>query len=165
MAQMFRITLSALLALAATAVLLATNAHAQSGLRFNPGAFTPGLPYATSSSILDSMPAPSAAETPQPDPAAAVPDSSAKPSAEPSAKPAAANAAPTTTPADTTEATIHQGLSPEKANSAGGLSPVRGLAPTPAPASVDGSTSGQNPYLAPSPYTTPRSPGGGLKIR
>jgi len=180
-AQMFRITLSAILALAATAVLLATNAHAQSGLRFNPGAFTPGLPYATSNSILDSMPAPSAADASQPDSTAAKPDSSAKPpaeptatpsaeptatpSAEPSAKPAAASAAQTTTPADTTEATIHQGLSPEKANSAGGLSLVRGLAPTSPPVSADVSTSAQNPYLAPSPYTTPRSPGGGLKIR
>ncbi len=169
MAQMFRITLSAVLALAATAVLLATNARAQSGLRLNPGAFTPGLPYATSNSILDSMPAPSTAETTPSDSTAASPDSTAKPPAEPTAKPsaepAAANAAQTTTPADTTEATIHQGLSPEKANSAGGLSPVRGLAPTPPPVSADVSTSAQNPYLAPSPYTTPRSPGGGLKIR
>ena len=161
MAQMFRITLSAVLALAATAVLLATNARAQSGLRFNPGAFTPGLPYTTSNSILDSMPAPSAEQTTQPDSTTATPDSSAKPAAEP----ATDSATPTTTPAGTTEPTIHQGLSPEKANSAGGLSPERGLAPTPPPVSTDVSTSGQNPYFAPNPYTTPRSPGGGLKIR
>ena len=160
MAQMFRITLS-VLALAATAALWATNSRAQSGLRFNPGAFTPGLPYTSSNSILDSMPAPSTAEATQSDSTAATPDSAAKPSTEP----ATGSATPTTTPSDTTEPTIHQGLSPEKANSAAGLNPVRGVTPTPPPVSADVSTSGQNPYLAPNPYTTPRSPGGGLKIR
>ena len=164
MAQMFRITLS-VLALAATAALWATNSRAQSGLRLNPGAFTPGLPYTTSNSILDSMPAPSTAETTQSDSKAAASDSPSQPTTQSTAEPATGRAAPTTTPADATEPTIHQGLSPEKANSAAGLNPVRGVTPTPPPVSADVSTSGQNPYLAPNPYTTPRSPGGGLKIR
>jgi hypothetical protein len=54
-------------------------------------------------------------------------------------------------------------LSPEKANPAAGLSPTRGAAPP--PVSSEASTGGQSPYLAPSPSATPRSPGGGLRIR
>ena len=155
MAQMFRITLSAALVLVAATALLPSDTRAQSGLRFNPGGLTSGVPYSSSGSILDSMPAPPSEAPTQPDPAAA--------KSEPTAEPVSGSA--TAAPANTepTEPTIHQGLSPEKANPAGGLSPIRGA--TPPPVSPEASTGGQSPYLAPSPYTTPRSPGGGLKIR
>ena len=155
MAQMFRITLSAALAVVAATAFLPSDTRAQSGLRFNPGGLTPGVPYSSSGSILDSMPAPPSEAPTQPDPAAA--------KSEPAAEPVSGSA--TAAPANTepTEPTIHQGLSPEKANPAGGLSPIRGA--TPPPVSPEPSTGGQSPYLAPSPYATPRSPGGGLKIR
>ncbi|MEI8402239.1 MAG: hypothetical protein WCG12_15680 [Alcaligenaceae bacterium] len=156
MAQMFRITLLTALALMTALGLLPNDTWAQSGLRFNPGGLAPGMPYSTSSSILDSMPAPASEPTTQPEPAAA--------KSEP--EPAAARGAATATPVgDSTEATIHQGLSPEKANPAAGLSSVQGSASSPSPVSSESSTGGPSPYLAPSPYTTPRSPGGGLKIR
>lgn len=155
MAQMFRITLSAALVLVAATAVLPSSTLAQSGLRFNPGGLTPSVPYSTSGSILDSMPAtPSEAPT-QPDPAAAKP--------EPAAEPVSGSAAAAPAKTEPSEPTIHQGLSPEKANPAGGLSPIRGAAPP--PASPEASTGGQSPYLAPSPYATPRSPGGGLRIR
>jgi hypothetical protein len=154
-AQMFRITLSAALALAAATAFLPSDTRAQSGLRFNPGGLTPGVPYSSSGSILDSMPAPPSEAPTQPDPAAAKP--------EPAAEPASGSAAAAPTKTEPSEPTIHQGLSPEKANPAGGLSPIRGTASP--PVSPEASTGGQSPYLAPSPYATPRSPGGGLKIR
>ena len=157
MAQMFRITLSAALMLVATAALSPRDTQAQSGLRFSPGGAVPGVPYSTSSSILDLMPAPPSEATTPPEPAAAKTESAV----EPVSRSAAA------TPANTepSEPTIHQGLSPDKANPAVGLSPTRGAAPTPPPVSPEVSAGGQDPYLAPSPYTTPRSPGGGLRIR
>ena len=157
MAQMFRITLSAALVLIVAAALSPSDTQAQSGLRFNPGGAALGLPYSSSSSILDLMPAPPSEATTQPDPAAAKPESAAEPVT------GSAAAAPAKT--EPAEPTLHQGLSPEKANPAAGLSPIRGAAPTPSPVSPESSAGGQSPYLAPSPYTTPRSPGGGLRIR
>ena len=157
MAKMFRITFSAALVLVATAALSPSDTQAQSGLRFNPSGAAPGVPYSTSNSILDLMPAPpSEAPTPT-EPAAAKPESTVEPASRNSA-----TATATTAPS---EQTLHQGLSPEKANPAAGLSPIRGAAPTPSPVSPESSAGGQSPYLAPSPYTTPRSPGGGLRIR
>jgi hypothetical protein len=156
-AQMFRITLSVALVLVAATAVLPSSTLAQSGLRFNPGGLTPSMPYSTSGSILDAMPAPPSAATTPPEQAAAKPEPSAEPA---SRSPATATAAP-----ETAEPTLHQGLSPEKANPAAGLSPTRGATPTPPPVSPESSASGQSPYLAPSPYTTPRSPGGGLRIR
>jgi hypothetical protein len=156
-AQMFRITLSAALVLIAATAVLPSSTWAQSGLRFNPGGLTPSVPYSTSGSILDAMPAPPSEATAPPEPAAATPEPTVEP---PSRSPATETAA--TTPA---EPVLHQGLSPEKANPAAGLSPTRGAAPTPPPVSSESSAGGQSPYLAPSPYTTPRSPGGGLRIR
>jgi hypothetical protein len=153
--QMFRITLLAVLALVAAIALSPTATWAQSGLRFNPGGLTPSMPYSSSGSILDSMPAPPSEAPTQPDPAAAKP--------EPAAEPASGSAAAAPAKTEPSEPTIHQGLSPEKANPAGGLSPIRGNASP--PVSPEASTGGQSPYLAPSPYATPRSPGGGLKIR
>ena len=157
MAQMFRITLSAALVLVAASAVLPSTTLAQSGLRFNPGGLTPSMPYSSSGSILDAMPAPPSEPTALPEQAAAKPEPSAEPA---SRSPATATAAP-----ETAEPTLHQGLSPEKANPAAGLSPTRGTAPTPPPVSPESSASGQSPYLAPNPYTTPRSPGGGLRIR
>lgn len=157
MAKMFRITLSAALMLVAAAALSPSDTQAQSGLRFSPGGSAPGVPYSTSSSILDLMPAPpSEAPTPT-EPAAAKPESIVEPASRNSA-----TATATTAPS---EQTLHQGLSPEKANPAAGLSPARGAAPAQPPMSPDSSAGEQSPYLAPSPYTTPRSPGGGLRIR
>ena len=155
MAQMFRITLSAALMLVATAALSPRDTQAQSGLRFSPGGAVPGVPYSTSNSILDLMPAPPSEATAPTEPAAAKPESAV----EPVSRSAAATPAKT----EPSEPTIHQGLSPEIANPAGGLSPIRGAAPP--PVSPEASAGGQSPYLAPSPYATPRSPGGGLKIR
>jgi hypothetical protein len=109
------------------------------------------VPYSTSSSILDLMPAPSSVATTPTEPAAAKPESAAEPASR-----SPATAAAGTEPA---EPTLHQGLSPEKANPAAGLSPTRGAALTPSPVSPESSAGGQ------SPYTTPRSPGGGLRIR
>ena len=157
MAQMFRITLLAALMLVVAAVLAPSDTLAQSGLRFNPSGAAPGVPYSTSNSILDLMPAPSSEAPTQPDPAAAKPESAAEPVT------GSAAAAPAKT--EPAEPTLHQGLSPEKANPAAGLSPIRGAAPTPSPVSPESSAGGQSPSLAPSPYTTPRSPGGGLRIR
>lgn len=157
MTQLFRITLSAALVLVAATTVLPSITLAQSGLRFNPSGLTPSVPYSTSGSILDSMPAPPSEAPTQTDPAA--------PKPEPAAEQASGSAAAAPAPAKTepSEPTIHQGLSPEKANPAGGLSPIRGAAPP--PVSPEAATGGQSPYLAPSPYATPRSPGGGLKIR
>ena len=157
MAQMFRITLSAALMLVVAAALAPCDTRAQSGLRFNPGGLTPGVPYSASGSILDLMPAPPSEAATSPEPAAAKPEPAAEPT---SLTPAAAT--PATEPS---EPTLHQGLSPEKANAAAGLSPTRGAVPAQPPMSPESSASGQSPYLAPSPYTTPRSPGGGLRIR
>lgn len=157
MAQMFRITFSAALVLVAATAVLPSSTLAQSGLRFNPGGLTSGVPYSSSGSILDLMPAPPSEATTPPEPTAAKPE----PTAE-SASPSPTTSATATEPA---EPTLHQGLSPEKANPAAGLSPTRGAAPSPPPVSPESSADGQNPYLAPSPYTTPRSPGGGLRIR
>jgi hypothetical protein len=154
-AKMFRITLSAALVLVAATAVLPSSTLAQSGLRFNPGGAAPGGPYSTSSSILDVMPAPPSEATTPPEPAAAKP--------EPTAEPAPRSPATATAATDPAEPTLHQGLSPEKANPAAGLSPTRGAAPP--PVSPEASTGGQSPYLAPSPYATPRSPGGGLRIR
>ncbi|NQW84435.1 MAG: hypothetical protein HQ450_10870 [Alcaligenaceae bacterium] len=155
MAQMFRITLSAALVLLAATTVLPSSTLAQSGLRFNPGGAAPSGPYSTSGSILDLMPAPQSDAPTQPDPAAAKP--------EPAAEPVSGSATAAPAKTEPSEPTIHQGLSPEKANPAGGLSPIRGAAPP--PVSPEASTGGQSPYLAPSPYASPRSPGGGLKIR
>ena len=155
MAQMFRITLLAALMLVVAAVLAPSDTLAQSGLRFNPGGAAPGVPYSTSSSILDLMPAPPSQATTPTEPAAAKP--------EPTAEPASRSPATATAATEPAEPTLHQGLSPEKANPAAGLSPTRGAAPP--PVSPEASTGGQSPYLAPSPYATPRSPGGGLRIR
>lgn len=155
MAQMFRITLSAALILVVAAALAPCDTLAQSGLRFNPGGATPGVPYSSSGSILDAMPAPPSEATTPPEPAAAKP--------EPSAEPASRSPATATAATESAEPTLHQGLSPEKANPAAGLSPIRGAAPP--PVSPEVSAGEQNPYLAPNPYTTPRSPGGGLRIR
>ena len=155
MAQMFRNTLLAALMLVVTAALSPSDTQAQSGLRFNPGGLTPGVPYSSSGSILDSMPAPPSEAPTQPDPTAAKP--------EPAAEPVSASTAAAPAKTEPSEPTIHQGLSPEKTNPAGGLSPIRGAAPP--PVSPEVSTGGQSPYLAPNPYATPRSPGGGLKIR
>lgn len=157
MTQMFRITLSVALVLVVAAALSPSDARAQSGLRFNPGGAAPGVPYSTSSSILDLMPAPPSEATTPAEPAAAKPESTVEPA---SRSPATATAA-----REPTEPTLHQGLSPEKANPAAGLSPTRAAAPTPSPVSPESSAGGQSPYLAPSPYATPRSPGGGLRIR
>jgi len=150
-AQMFRITLSAALVLVAAMAVLPSSPLAQSGLRFNPGGAAPGVPYSTTSSILDLMPAPPSEATAPTEPAAAKPESAV----EPVSRSAAA------TPANTepSEPTIHQGLSAEKANPAAGLSPTRGAVPAPSPVNPEVSAGGQNPY------TTPRSPGGGLRIR
>lgn len=157
MAQMFRITFSAALVLLATTALLPIDTRAQSGLRFNPGGAVPGAPYPTSSSILDSMPALPSESTTPPESAAANPESASEPVSR--------SAAATPAKPEPSEPTIHQGLSPDKANPAAGLSPARGVAPTPSPASPELSAVGQSPYLAPSPYEPPRSPGGGLRIR
>lgn len=157
MAQMFRITLSAALILVVAAALTPWDTWAQSGLRFNPGGLTPGLPYSSSGSILDAMPAQPSEPTTPPEPAAAKP--------EPTTVPASSSTATATAAAEPTEPTLHQGLSPEKANPAAGLSPARGAAPTLPPVSPESLAGEQSPYLAPSPYTTPRSPGGGLRIR
>lgn len=157
MAKMFRITLSAPLAFVAAAALLATNVQAQSGLRFNPGGFTPSVPYSTSTSILDVMPAspPEAAQPTEPVTAATKPPTEAV-----SGSPKAAEAQ-----AESTETTLHQGLAPEKANPAAGLGAPRGAPATPSAATVGVPPDAQSPYAAPNPYTTPRSPGGGLRIR
>ena len=157
MAQMFRITLSAALGLVVAAALSPSDTRAQSGLRFNPGGAALGLPYSSSSSILDLMPAPPSEATAPPEPDVVKPESVVEPVT------GSAAAAPAKT--EPSEQTLHQGLSPEKANPAAGLSPIRGAAPTPSPVSPESSAGGQSPYLAPSPYTTPRSPGGGLRIR
>ena len=157
MAQMFRITLSAALMLVVAAALAPCDTRAQSGLRFNPGGLTPSMPYSTSGSILDLMPAPTSEAATSPEPAAAKPEPAAEPTSRTPATPTAAT--------EPSEPTLHQGLSPEKANPAAGLSPTRGAAPAQPPVGPDSSASGQSPYLAPSPYTTPRSPGGGLRIR
>ena len=157
MAQMFRITLSAALMLVATAALSPRDTQAQSGLRFSPGGAVPGVPYSTSNSILDLMPAPPSEATKPPEPAAAKPESAAEPASRSPAK--------TATATEPSEPTLHQGLSPDKANPAAGLSPTRDAAPTPPPGGPESSAGGQSPYLAPSLYTTPRSPGGGLRIR
>jgi hypothetical protein len=156
-AQMFRITLSAALILAVAAALAPCDTRAQSGLRFNPGGLTPSMPYSNSGSILDLMPAPPAEAATQPEPAAAKP--------EPDAERVSGGTAAAPAKTEPSEPTIHQGLYPEKANPAAGLSPPRGAAPTQPPVSPEISAGGQSPYLAPSPYATPRSPGGGLKIR
>jgi len=156
-AQMFRITLSAALMLVVAAALSPSDTQAQSGLRFNPGGSTPGVPYSTPSSILDLMPAPPSEATTPPEPAAAKPESAVEP--------ASRSPATTTTATETSEPTVHQGLSPEKANPAAGLSPTRGVAPAPSTVNPESTASGQSPYLAPTPYTTPRSPGGGLRVR
>ena len=157
MAQMFRITLSAALMLVVAAALAPCDTRAQSGLRFNPGGLTPSVPYSTSGSILDLMPAPTSEAATSPKPAAAKP--------EPTVESASRSTATTTAAPEPAEPTLHQGLSPEKANPAAGLSPTRGAAPAQPPMSPDSSAGEQSPYLAPSPYTTPRSPGGGLRIR
>ena len=157
MTQMFRITLSAALMLVVVTALSPSATRAQSGLRFNPGGLTPGVPYSSSGSILDLMPAAPLEATTPPELAAAQPEATVEPA---SRNPATAAAAP-----EPAEPTLHQGLSPEKANPAAGLSPTRGAAPTAPPVSSESSADGQSPYLAPSPYTTPRSPGGGLRIR
>jgi hypothetical protein len=149
-AQMFRTTLSAALMLVVATALLPSDTRAQSGLRFNPGGLTPGVPYSTSGSILDLMPAPPP-EAPTPP--------------EPAAEPTSPSPATATAVSEPSEPTLHQGLSPEKANPAAGLSPTRSSAPTPPPVSPESSAGGQSPYLAPNSYTTPRSPGGGLRIR
>ena len=157
MAQMFRITLSAALVLVAATALWPIDTRAQSGLRFNPGGAAPGVPYSTSSSILDSMPAQPSEPATTPESAAAKPESAVEPASRSPAK--------TATATEPSEPTLHQGLSPDKANPAAGLSPTRGAAPTPPPGGPESSAGGQSPYLAPSLYTTPRSPGGGLRIR
>ena len=151
MTQTFRSTLTALLAIIATAVWLTPLAHAQGGLRFNPGGFAPIAPYSTQGSILDLMPAPQTETTTETTKAEATSD--------------AAAATPTVEASEKAAATIHQGLSPEKASSATGLAPVRGASS--APAAVGPSVSNEAPAsnIAPSPYTTPRSPGGGLRVR
>ena len=148
---MFRITLSAALMLVLAAALSPSDTQAQSGLRFNPGGLTPSIPYSTSGSILDLMPAPPSEATTPPEPAAAKP--------EPTADPTSRSPATATAATEPTKPTLHQGLSPEKANPAAGLSPTRGAATPPPPISPEVSAGGQNPY------TTPRSPGGGLRIR
>ena len=157
MAQMFRITLSAALMLVVATALAPCDTRAQSGLRFNPGGLTPSMPYSTSGSILDLMPAPTSEAATPPEPAAAKP--------EPTVESASRSTATTTAAPEPSEPTLHQGLSPEKANPAAGLSPTRGAAPAQPQMSPDSSAGEQSPYLAPSPYTTPRSPGGGLRIR
>ena len=151
MTQTFRSTLTALLAIIATAVWLTPLAHAQGGLRFNPGGFAPIAPYSTQGSILDLMPAPQTETTAETTKTEATSD--------------AAAATPTVEASEKAAATIHQGLSPEKASSATGLAPVRGASS--APAAVGPSVSSEAPAsnIAPSPYTTPRSPGGGLRVR
>ena len=157
MAQMFRITLSTALMLVVTAALSPSDTRAQSGLRFNPGGLTPGVPYSTSGSILDLMPAPPPEATTPPEPADAKP--------EPTAESAPRSAATANAATEPSEPTLHQGLSPDKANPAAGLSPTRGAVPTPSPANPERSAGDQSPYLAPNPYTPLRSPGGGLRIR
>jgi len=156
-AQMFRITLLAALMLVVAAVLAPSDTLAQSGLRFNPGGLTPGVPYSTSGSILDLMPAPPSEATTLPEPTAAKP--------EPTAESASRNSASATATTAPSEQTLHRGLSPEKANPAAGLSPTRGATSTQPPLNPESSAGEQSPYLAPSPYTTPRSPEGGLRIR
>jgi hypothetical protein len=155
--QMFRITLSAALMLVVAAALAPCDTRAQSGLRFNPGGLTPSMPYSTSGSILDLMPAPTSEAATSAEPTAAKP--------EPAPETAVHTSAAPTTATEPSEPTLHQGLSPEKANPAAGLSPTRGAAPAQPPMSPDSSAGEQSPYLAPSPYTTPRSPGGGLRVR
>ncbi len=151
MTQPFRITLLAIAALIATASWFTPIAQAQGGLRFNPGGFAPVAPYSTQGSILDLMPAPQTetnAEATKTEPAS---DAAAK--------------APAVEASEKAAATIHQGLSPERASSATGLAPVRGASP--APDVVGPSVANETPAanFAPSPYTTPRSPGGGLRVR
>ena len=149
--KMFSITFSAVLALAASFGLFATDTRAQSGLRFNPGGFAPSAPYTPSNSILDSMPAPlSGATAPEESPAA---------TPAPASEPASSREGATTASTSSAEPAIHQGLSPEKANPAAGLAPVRDTAPASPAMNSGAATDGQNPYM------TPRSPGGGLKIR
>lgn len=160
-AKMFRITLSAALALAAAAALLATNAQAQNGLRFNPGGFTPSVPYSTSTSILDVMPAAPTEAAQRDEPVNAVPE----PSAASSTEAAPGNQQTPAASATSTETAIHQGLAPEKANPAAGLGAPRGASASPSSAPTGIPPDAQSPYSAPNPYTTPRSPGGGLKIR
>lgn len=157
MTQMFRITLSAALMLVVAAALAPCDTRAQSGLRFNPGGLTPSMPYSTSGSILDLMPAPTSEAATSAEPTAAKP--------EPAPETAVHTSAAPTTATEPSEPALHQGLSPEKANPAAGLSPTRGAAPAQPPMSPDSSAGEQSPYLAPSPYTTPRSPGGGLRVR
>lgn len=157
MAKMFRNTLSVALALVAATALFAPGAQAQSGLRFNPGGFTPSAPYSTSTSILDLMPAsPTGAAQPV-ETAPAAPESSS------AATPGSEKAAEAST--ESTQTTIHQGLAPEKANPAAGLGAPRGASASPSTAPGGVAPDAQSPYSAPNPYTTPRSPGGGLKIR
>ena len=151
MAQMFRSTLSMALALVAALALFATNAQAQSGLRFSPGGSSSSVPYSTSTSILDLMPAPPTEAAQQGGAAAAAP--------EPSSGAASGSQQTPAAPATATETAIHQGLAPEKANPATGLGATRGTPAAPSDASV------RVPTDAPNPYTPPRSPGGGLKIR
>ena len=156
-AKMFRSTLSVAIALVAATALFATTAQAQSGLRFNPGGFTPSAPYSTSTSILDLMPA-SPSEAAQPtEPVTAAP--------QPPTEAASVDQQAPEAQAESTETAIHQGLAPEKANSAAGLGAPRGASASPSTAGASVPTDAPSPYLAPSPYTTPRSPGGGLKIR
>jgi len=155
--QMFRITLSAALMLVVAAALAPCDTRAQSGLRFNLGGLTPSMPYSTSGSILDLMPAPTSEAATSAEPTAAKP--------EPAPETAVHTSAAPTTATEPSEPALHQGLSPEKANPAAGLSPTRGAAPAQPPMSPDSSAGEQSPYLAPSPYTTPRSPGGGLRVR
>ena len=149
--QTFRITLLAMLALIAAAAWFTPLAQAQGGLRFNPGGFAPVAPYSTQGSILDLMPAPQAetnAETTKPED---TPEAAAGPSV--------------VAPSEQAAATIHQGLSPERANAATGLAPVRGTSPAPAMMGSSVPNEAPVPAVAPSPYTTPRSPGGGLRVR
>jgi len=150
---MFRSTLSMAFALVAALALFATNAQAQSGLRFNPGGSSSSVPYSTSTSILDLMPAPPTEAAQQGGAAAAAPEPSSGAASGSQQTPAAP------VPATATETAIHQGLAPEKANPATGLGATRGTPAAPSDASV------RVPTDAPNPYTTPRSPGGGLKIR
>ena len=157
MAKMFRITLSAVLALLAAAALFAPGAYAQSGLRFSPGGFTPSTPYSTSTSILDLMPATPSEAAQTAEPVTEAP--------KPTSESASEGQKITEAAAQSTETTLHQGLAPETANPAAGLGLPRGVPASPSAAPAGIPPDAPNPYSAPNPYTTPRSPGGGLKIR
>jgi hypothetical protein len=156
-AKMFRSTLSVALALVAATALFAPSVQAQSGLRFNPGGFTPSAPYSTSTSILDLMPASPSEATQPTEPVTAA--------SQPPTEAASAGQKAPEAQAESAETTIHQGLAPEKANPAAGLGAPRGASASPSAASAGVAPDAQSPYAAPNPYTTPRSPGGGLKIR